>query len=89
MLKDNSASPEEYANQELTRQTSRDLLSELKAKEREVIILRFGLLDGQEWSLAKIGERLNLSRERVRQLESKALNHLRQKRHALGDYLPR
>ncbi len=86
MLKDNSPSPEDYTSQELTRQTIRDLLQELKPKEREVIILRFGLLDGQELTLAEIGKRFNLSRERVRQLESKALNRLRKKHHALGDY---
>ena len=86
MLKDNSPSPFDYANQELTRQTIRDLLSELKPKEREVIVLRFGLLDGQELTLAEIGKRFNLSRERVRQLESKALKHLRHQRHALGEY---
>ena len=80
-------SPEDYANQNSMHQDLTYLLSELKPKEREVISLRFGLVDGDEWSLAKIGERLNLSRERIRQLEAKALAHLRRQRHALRDYL--
>ena len=84
---DRNPSPEDYANQNSMRQDLLDLLSELKPKEREVISLRFGLEDGEEWSLAKIGERLNLSRERIRQLESRALAHLRRQRHALREYL--
>ncbi len=84
---DRNPSPEDYANQNSMRQDLQELLSELKPKEREVISLRFGLVDGEEWSLAKIGERLNLSRERIRQLESRALAHLRRQRHALREYL--
>ncbi len=84
---DRTPSPEDYANQNSMRQDLRNLLSELKPKEREVISLRFGLEDGEEWSLASIGERLNLSRERIRQLESRALAHLRRQRHALREYL--
>ena len=87
MLQDDGSSPEDYANQNSMRRDLQELLSELKPKEREVISLRFGLVDGDEWSLAKIGERLNLSRERIRQLEAKALAHLRHKRHALREYL--
>ncbi len=86
MIKDDSTSPEEYANQKLISQTIREQLEELKPQEREVIILRFGLLDGQELTLAEIGRRLNVSRERVRQVENIALKRLRKKRHALGDY---
>ncbi len=87
MLQDDGSSPEDYATQNSLRQDLLDMLSELSPKEREVISLRFGLVDGEELSLAKIGQRLNLSRERIRQLESKALAHLRRQRHALRDYL--
>ncbi len=89
MLQDDGSSPEDYANQNSMRQDLLDLLSELSPKEREVISLRFGLVDGDEWSLAKIGERLNLSRERIRQLEAKAIASLRRQRHALREYLAR
>ena len=82
-----TASPEDYATQNLMRQDLLELLSELSPREKEVLSLRFGLEDGQEWSLSKIGKRLNISRERVRQLQSKALAHLRRQRHALRDYL--
>ena len=79
MIEDDSPSPEDYATQELMRQDVREMLSELNPKEREVLSLHFGLEDDQEWSLAKIGQKLNLSRERVRQLEQRALAHLRRK----------
>ena len=83
-----TASPEDYATQDLMRQDLRELLSELSPREREVISLRFGLFDGEEWSLLKIGKRLNLSRERIRQLESRAIARLRYKQpHALREYL--
>ncbi len=83
-----TVSPEDYATQDLMRQDLRELLSELSPREREVISLRFGLFDGEEWSLLKIGKRLNLSRERIRQLESRAIARLRYKQpHALRSYL--
>ena len=88
MIEDDSASPEDYATQELMRQDVREMLSELNPKEREVLSLHFGLEDGKEWSLAKIGQKLNLSRERVRQLEQRALAHLRfQHPSELRDYI--
>ncbi len=88
MIEDDSASPEDYATFELMRQDVREMLSEVNPKEREILSLRFGLENGQELSLAKIAQRLNLSRERVRQLQSRALAHLRRKHPlALRDYL--
>ncbi len=54
------------------------------------IILWGSLKDGEEWTLRAIGKRLNISRERVRQLESQAMTHLRRKNSlalALRDYL--
>ncbi len=83
-----TVSPEDYATQDLMRQDIRNLLSELSPREREVISLSFGLEDGQEWSLVKIGKKLKISRERVRQLQSRAIAHLRYKQpHALRSYL--
>ncbi|PLZ79568.1 RNA polymerase sigma factor, RpoD/SigA family, partial [Fischerella thermalis] len=75
MLEDEGQSPEYYMTQEFLRQDLNNLLSELTPQQREVLALRFGLEDGNEMSLAKVGERLNLSRERVRQLEHQALAH--------------
>lgn len=86
-LEDDGISPEDYAIKNFMRQDLRDMLSELSPREREVVSLRFGLEDGDKWSLTKIAKRLKLSRERVRQIESRAISTLRQKRHILRDYL--
>jgi RNA polymerase nonessential primary-like sigma factor len=64
------------------RQDIQKILADLSPQEQRILSLRFGLEDGKEKSLAQIGQKLNLSRERVRQLESRALDHLRRK-HAL------
>ncbi|MBW4600571.1 MAG: RNA polymerase sigma factor, RpoD/SigA family [Calothrix sp. FI2-JRJ7] len=87
MLEDDGPSPEYYTTQEFLRQDLNNLLSELTPQQREVLALRFGLEDGHELSLAKVGERLNLSRERVRQLEHQALAHLRRRRANVKEYV--
>ena len=85
---DRNPSPEDYANQNSMRREVLEMLQELKPKEKEVLLLRFGLEDGNEWTLTKIAKRLNLSRERVRQLQSRAISTLRHKHpHALRSYL--
>ncbi len=88
MISDDSASPFDYATQELMRQDVREMLEDLNPKEREILSLHFGLEDGKQWSDAKIAQRLNISRERVRQLRSRALGHLRSQHPlALRDYI--
>ncbi len=66
---------------ELTRQNLVDevktALTELPPRERQIVSLRYGLENGKEHSLQEIGSLLNLSRERIRQLEMRALNRLR------------
>lgn len=52
-------------------------LSALTENERTVITHYFGLFDGNKWELEDIGEKINLSRERVRQIKDKAINKLR------------
>ncbi len=84
MIESKGLNPLDYAEGEWRKQAVRKMLSELKPKEREVIVLRFGLLDGQQLSLAEIGSRMNLSRERVRQIEHKALAHLRRQNALTG-----
>jgi RNA polymerase primary sigma factor len=66
-----------------------DALSELPERERQVLELRFGLIDDQPKTLREIGEIMDLSRERVRQIESRALNKLRRshKKHSLAGFL--
>jgi RNA polymerase primary sigma factor len=66
-----------------------DALAELPERERKVLELRFGLSDDQPKTLREIGEVMGLSRERVRQIESRALNKLRRshKKHSLQGFL--
>jgi RNA polymerase nonessential primary-like sigma factor len=87
MLEDDGPSPEYYTTQEFLRHDLNNLLAELTPQQRQVGALRFGLEDGNELSLAKVGERLNLSRERVRQLEHQALAHLRRRRANVKEYI--
>jgi RNA polymerase nonessential primary-like sigma factor len=63
------------------------MMSELTPQQQEVISLRFGLADGQSLTLAKIGEVLNISRERVRQIEREALSKLRKSKATMNEYL--
>ncbi len=88
MIEDKSPLPIENITKDSLKEEVFKMLSELKPKEREVLWFRFGLEDGREWTLQAIGQRLNLSRERVRQLERKALTKLKAKKpKALRDYL--
>ena len=87
LLEDKNVSPDDHIVSELLRQDLQNLLAELTPQQKEVISLRYGLEDGKELSLAKIGQRLNISRERVRQLEHQALAHLRRRKSNVRDYL--
>ncbi len=87
LLSDNGISPNDQITQEMLRQDLDNWLSSLKPVQREVLILRFGLLDNQERSLAQIGEKLNVSRERVRQIQQQAMNVLRRQQPEMGQYL--
>ncbi len=87
LLEDASASPESYTVQDNLRQELQGILAELTPQQRHVLTLRFGLEGDAEMSLAKVGEILNLSRERVRQLEHQALSHLRRCHGSFRDYV--
>ncbi|TRV02583.1 MAG: RNA polymerase sigma factor SigC [Microcystis wesenbergii Mw_MB_S_20031200_S109] len=88
LLETEAPSSENHLVYESLQRDMRQLLADLTAREREVIELRYGFLDGKSHSLADIGRTLELSRERVRQIESKALQKLRQSRrhHQIRDY---
>lgn len=89
LLETDDISPEELIMRESLQQELKQLLADLTDRERDVITMRFGLNDGKTHSLAQIGKSLNLSRERVRQIESKALQKLRQpkRRNRIRDFL--
>lgn len=74
---DDSPTPEEVASQALLRRQLNDLLKTLPAREARLLAMRYGLLDGEVHSLQEIGERMGISRERVRQIESQAMRRLR------------
>jgi RNA polymerase nonessential primary-like sigma factor len=87
LLEDSGTSPEEFTAQSSLQMDLEQLMAELTPQQREVLALRFGLADGQALTLAKIGDRLNISRERVRQIEREALSKLRKRKADMREYL--
>jgi RNA polymerase primary sigma factor len=81
--------PIDTASRELLREQMRDLLESLSPRERGVLELRFGLDDGQARTLEEVGRIFGVTRERVRQIEAKALRKLRHPKSSrkLRDYL--
>ena len=87
MLEDSGQSPEDYATSSSLKGDLEKLMGDLTPQQKEVICLRFGLADGKPMTLAKIGECLSISRERVRQIEREALSKLRKRKTAIREYL--
>ncbi|MBM5826491.1 MAG: sigma-70 family RNA polymerase sigma factor, partial [Cyanobacteria bacterium M_surface_7_m2_040] len=89
LLEDPHPTPEQELSRRQLHETIESLLLQLNSREGEVIRERFGLGSDVPRSLSEIGERLQLSRERVRQIETRALHKLRQpqNRCTLRDYL--
>jgi len=86
LLENMAATPEDVVVESSLSNDLERLISELNPQQQEVLALRFGLRDGQGLTLAKIGARLNISRERVRQVENQALKQLRRNEAMLQDY---
>jgi RNA polymerase primary sigma factor len=82
-------SPVEETNRELLREQMRDILSSLSERERNVLSLRFGLDGGESHTLEEVGQQFGVTRERIRQIEAKALRKLRHptRSRKLRDYL--
>lgn len=87
LLEDENVSLDEHIAQECLRQDMTTMLKELTPIQREVLILRFGIGSNQELSLGQIGQQLNLSRERIRQIQTKAISILRRQQDKIKDYL--
>jgi RNA polymerase primary sigma factor len=81
--------PGDAASKELLREQIRDVLGFLTDREREVLEMRFGLNDGKDHTLEEVGKSFGVTRERIRQIEAKALRKLRHpsRSKSLRDYL--
>ncbi len=86
---DTSPAPAEAASYTLLREQLCEVLSTLTSREEEVLKLRFGLKDGRTRTLEEVGKVFNITRERIRQIEAKALRKLRHPSRSkrLKDYL--
>ena len=84
-----NVSPEEYATNEMLKDEIADVLSTLTEREEKVIRLRFGLEDGKSRTLEEVGQMFGVTRERIRQIEAKALRKLRHpsRSRKLKDYM--
>jgi len=85
----NAMTPEEYATNEILKEEIKAVLETLQEREQEVLELRFGLIDGTSHTLEEVGKKFNVTRERIRQIEAKALRKLRHPSRAkkLKDFL--
>lgn len=87
LLQADGESPEDFVTHGLLQSELECLMDTLTSQQKEILALRFGLQDGNPLSLAKVGQRMNLSRERVRQLQQQAVLKLRRHRSQLREYL--
>ena len=85
-----SASTEEKAESVFLREEIDQMLQGLNPREREVIVLRFGLETGHPMTLEEVGKRFKVTRERIRQIETAALRKLRNpsRSRKIRDFLP-
>ena len=86
---ENNAPPDDSAMGQLLSERMEDVLASLSAREHRVLQLRFGLHDGRSYTLEEVGQKFGVTRERIRQIEAKALSKLRHPRRSrrLRDFL--
>jgi RNA polymerase primary sigma factor len=84
-----SPTPLQSAYQSMLKEKIADVLATLSPREARILQLRFGLVDGNAYTLEEVGQKFGLTRERIRQIEGKALRRLRHPRRArqLREYL--
>ncbi|GAI37124.1 unnamed protein product, partial [marine sediment metagenome] len=81
--------PADAASRQLLKEQIEEVLSTLSPREQKVLQLRFGLEDGRSRTLEEVGKKFSVTRERIRQIEAKALRKLRHpsRSRKLKDYL--
>jgi RNA polymerase primary sigma factor len=84
-----SQSPEDYATSEFLKNQLHEVMDTLQDREKRVLSLRFGLEDGVSRTLEEVGKEFGVTRERIRQIEAKALRKLKEKssQKKLNDYI--
>jgi RNA polymerase primary sigma factor len=86
---EDTISPEESATNQLLKEQVKGMLGALTEREQKILKLRFGLEDGRQHTLEEVGQEFSVTRERIRQIEAKALAKLRKHKDAkkLHDYI--
>lgn len=86
---EDTVSPEDSATNQLLKEHVKDMLGALSEREQKILKLRFGLEDGRSHTLEEVGQEFNVTRERIRQIEAKALAKLRKHKDSkkLHDYI--
>jgi RNA polymerase primary sigma factor len=86
---EDTVTPEQSATNQLLKEQVKDILAALTEREQKILKLRFGLEDGKQHTLEEVGQEFSVTRERIRQIEAKALAKLRKHRDAkkLHDYI--
>ncbi len=74
--------PDEEVSSQMLREVLQEILQELPPREVRILQLRYGLVDGETYTLEEVGKKLGVTRERVRQIEAQALSRLRHPAHA-------
>ena len=89
IMDEDSVAPVDAVTMNMLREQITEILNSLPPREVRILQLRYGLVDGQSYTLEEVGKKLGVTRERVRQIEAQALSRLRHPTHArkLRDYL--
>jgi RNA polymerase nonessential primary-like sigma factor len=87
LLEDKGQSPQDFTDYSCLQFDLNRMMSDLTQQQQDVIRLRYGLDDGKPLTLSKIGTILNISRERVRQIEREALTKLRKRKEVVEEYI--
>jgi RNA polymerase nonessential primary-like sigma factor len=87
LLEDDGQTPDEYAMLNCLKEDLNQWMLDLTPQQRQVLRLRYGLIDNQPMTLQQIAEVLKLTRERIRQIEHAAIKRLRQRQDGMGSYL--